>query len=146
MTSFSAIGIPCSIFGLSPLFLSALATYFTSNAAPPSIGAGELDPGKWLAFLAVFLASVNTLGAVGLKVIPQEEEEEELDDERDEVDSGCVPDLVDERTPLFAKRSHSVASLFSNPTFWLFGVVILCSIGPCEMVGPTFVCEGVILN
>lgn len=70
-----AIGIPCSIFGLSPIFFSALAPLFTTTATSlvrnlaleDASGINdELDPGKWLVFLALLLAIVNVLSGFGL--------------------------------------------------------------------------------
>lgn len=87
----AAIGIPCSIFGLSPLFLSSLATFFTSTAEATTFGAsnGELDPGRWLLFLAALLAVVNTIGGFVLKELPWDDDHEVR---RGRVeDSGFVP-------------------------------------------------------
>lgn len=76
--SATAIGVPCAIFGLSPLFLSSLATYFTSSDTASSavlgVAGGELDPGRWLLFLAVLLFVVNGIGGCVLQVIPWEED------------------------------------------------------------------------
>jgi hypothetical protein len=82
----TAIGVPCAIFGLSPLFLSALAPYFTvssssSSSFPLTSTAGdqttgindELDPGQWLLFLALALFIVNGLSGFALCEIPCEE-------------------------------------------------------------------------
>jgi hypothetical protein len=89
-----AIGVPCAVFGLSPLFLSILATFFTEEKNQPvgspnfmgTMGKDEeLDPGKWLIFLAIFLAVVNAIGGMGLKVIPWiEDGDEEISEDGEE--------------------------------------------------------------
>ncbi|KAK4705561.1 hypothetical protein P7C70_g646, partial [Phenoliferia sp. Uapishka_3] len=74
-----AIGLPCSIFGLSPLFLSSLATFFTSTSSEETtfgVSNGELDPGRWLLFLAALLATVNLIGGLVLKELPWDEDHE----------------------------------------------------------------------
>lgn len=77
-----AIGVPCAVFGLSPLFLSTLAPLFTVSPAQIEPGATgvteELDPARWLLFLAIALGLVNLLGAVGLREIPWEDEDGKL--------------------------------------------------------------------
>lgn len=154
----TAIGIPCAIFGLSPLFLSALASHFISSPSTIASGSAELDPGRWLLFLAIFLTAVNGLGGLGLRVIPWVDEDElkaitegEEEERRSDEDSGFVGSGVrdeehaaNERTTLLShtktttsEKSHSASTLLSNKTFWLFGTVILLSTGPCEMVMAT---------
>ncbi|KAM0788502.1 hypothetical protein ACM66B_001633 [Microbotryomycetes sp. NB124-2] len=64
-----AIGFPCAVFGLSPLFLSTLAGYFTIELSAGQT-TEELDPGRWLSFLAVFLACVNFVSGFGLAEVP----------------------------------------------------------------------------
>ncbi|KAI5479369.1 MFS monocarboxylic acid transporter [Pseudohyphozyma bogoriensis] len=140
-----AIGVPLALLGLSPLFLSPLASVFTSNVT------NELDPGDWLLFLAVFLAGINLFGAAFIKVLPWEESE--AGSATPPVDSGFAgserSSMINgntaptERTALLPtsiptkparQESQPFMTLLSDPTFWLFGLVILCSTGPCEMV------------
>ncbi|GAA5868412.1 hypothetical protein JCM1840_006984 [Sporobolomyces johnsonii] len=78
-----AIAVPCAVFGLSPLFLSSLASLFTAptTLSSPSIFSQdvqdeELDAGRWLLFLAAFLAIVNGVGGLLLKELPWTEESE----------------------------------------------------------------------
>lgn len=159
-----AIGIPCSIFGLSPLFLSSLARFFTTgddaaeDGSAVTLLAGELDPSRWLLFLAGLLFAVNILGAICIKVVPWDEDEPErplpgsLDDDTTRADAD--EDSVTERTRLLntdrsysAHRHHhhhhhhgrgehageSLYATLAKPTFWLLGAVILLGSGPCEM-------------
>ncbi|GAA5886093.1 hypothetical protein JCM5296_007085 [Sporobolomyces johnsonii] len=79
----AAIAVPCAVFGLSPLFLSSLASLFTAptTLSSPSIFSQdvqdeELDAGRWLLFLAAFLAIVNGIGGLLLKELPWTEERE----------------------------------------------------------------------
>ncbi|SCZ93480.1 BZ3500_MvSof-1268-A1-R1_Chr6-3g08689 [Microbotryum saponariae] len=148
-----AIGLPCSIFGLSPLFLSTLAPYFTSRASELTRVKGvneELDPGKWLLFLAGFLFLVNLYSSFTLKEIPCEEVVDLAVQDSGtgsiEEDSGNTPsehtrllpstvlDLVRNDEDDKAPMRQSFGTLLSTPTFWLFGAVIFLATGPCEMV------------
>jgi hypothetical protein len=83
--SSAAIGLPCAVFGLSPLFLSSLAYFFTSPSIPAPTPShphrsepGELDAGHYLLFLAVLLAVVNGLGAFFVRELPWEENLEKI--------------------------------------------------------------------
>ncbi|KAM0748169.1 MFS general substrate transporter [Meredithblackwellia eburnea MCA 4105] len=144
-----AIGIPCSIFGLSPLFLSLLAKFFTSNNVASKIESwevakGELDPGRWLLFLAALLAAVNALGGLVLKELPWDDDHPP----RRSVPTaqgGAPPTERSSLLPTSAStdyttlppppptESQPLKQFLSDPTFWLFGFAILLSIGPCEM-------------
>jgi len=160
------IAVPCAIFGLSPLFLSNLARFFTSahDTASTAGAAEELDPGRWLYFLATLLGAVNLLGAVGLKVIPWEEEQDQAAGDGEAVPGGLersltrppgydtecavstaslgeVDGVPDERSALLPRpaepakaETQTLAELLRSPAFWLFGVVFLLATGPCEMV------------
>ncbi|KAK4053473.1 hypothetical protein OIV83_001640 [Microbotryomycetes sp. JL201] len=153
-----AIGFPCAVFGLSPLFLSSLAGYFTVQV---SVGSTEeLDPGRWLWFLAIFLASVNFLSGFGLAEVPCDSgsafEPKLSHDSRDRLSSapgrrirrtesatsslrGDVEHSTETTALLGSSRStgpasQSILSLLLTPSFWLFGAMIFLSTGPAEMV------------
>lgn len=160
----TAIGVPCAIFGLSPLFLSALAPYFTvtsssSSTSPAGIN-DELDPGRWLLFLAVMLFVVNGLSGFALGEVPWEDERTEGKRRREGEDSGFVGseessvvdcELATERTALLRSRGaggeeqgeeavmeeQSIAQLLGTPTFWLFGLVIFLSTVSNSMEWPS---------
>ncbi|GAA5855916.1 hypothetical protein JCM8547_000413 [Rhodosporidiobolus lusitaniae] len=71
-----AIGVPCAVFGLSPLFLSSLASFFTSSRLSPY--PAELDASRYLLFLAVSLFIINGIGAVAIRGLPWEDNLEAL--------------------------------------------------------------------
>ncbi|KAL8287494.1 hypothetical protein RQP46_003352 [Phenoliferia psychrophenolica] len=86
----------------------SLATFFTSSSTEATtfgVSNGELDPGRWLLFLAALLATVNTFGGTVVRA-----------------------------PPALFESSQPLSTFLRDPTFWLFGLAILLSIGPCEMV------------
>ncbi|KAK4058512.1 hypothetical protein OIO90_000674 [Microbotryomycetes sp. JL221] len=157
-----AIGVPCAIFGLSPLFLSSLAGFFTVQVSSGTTE--ELDPGRWLTFLAVFLTCSNFVSSFGLKELPtndtfinvnsstrKTQHATETRRVQDSASSSLRSDddnvVATERTNLLSSsqnpvrarsspsaRGRSVSALLSTPSFWLFGALIFLSTGPCEMV------------
>ncbi|BGP01198.1 putative transporter MCH1 [Rhodotorula toruloides] len=151
-----AIGVPCAVFGLSPLFLSAIASFFTTHTAT-----GEtLDVAKYLSFLGALLLAVNFIGGFLIKELPWEDNLDKVivdaiepfdDDEArvDEPDSGfatspprSVADEANERTSLLGKPAVNVdpttssqpfTAVLASPCFWLLGGVVFLSTGPAEM-------------
>ncbi|GAA5974232.1 hypothetical protein JCM11641_003343 [Rhodosporidiobolus odoratus] len=138
-----AIGIPCAVFGLSPLFLSSIASPFTSSG-------GDLDARRYLLFLAVVLFIVNGAGAVLIKNLPWEEQIEKVAVDALEPANGDAEGYLNEmsateRTSLLPSRSspspspsleesaHSLRSFVSTASFWLLGGIIFLSTGPAEM-------------
>ncbi|GAA5879520.1 hypothetical protein JCM16303_003234 [Sporobolomyces ruberrimus] len=124
-----AIGIPCAVFGLSPLFLSSLASFFTTtyDRYPDLPGSSEieLDPGRWLLFLAALLGIVNGLGGFFLKELPWVEEADEPTagkiDEPAQSGNGTLGSTnVDleatERTSLLPSRTRSRSNSQSHPS------------------------------
>lgn len=111
----TAIGVPCAVFGLSPLFLSSLASFFTTTydrfPSLPGTSETELDPGRWLLFLAGLLAIVNGVGGFFLKELPWEEEEpkpvDKLQSGTSRVETNEEAAEVDERTSLLPSRTRS---------------------------------------
>lgn len=132
------------IFGLSPLFLSLLASTFFTDAQ------SGLDVTRFLAFLAVITGIVYVLGALIFRLLPpntshptptetepisssaSEDDLERLrsDDERD-------PLLHDQRAvnadePYFSKpvvQDGSTLDLIKDPDFWLLAVFSLLILG-----------------
>ncbi|BGP06482.1 hypothetical protein JCM10049v2_002304 [Rhodotorula toruloides] len=150
-----AIGVPCAVFGLSPLFLSAIASFFTTHTAT-----GEtLDVAKYLSFLGALLLAVNFIGGSLIKELPWEDNLDKVivdaiepfDNEArvDEPDSGfatspprSITDEANERTSLLGKPapaleassgSQPFTAVLASPCFWLLGGVVFLSTGPAEM-------------
>ncbi|GAA5907370.1 hypothetical protein JCM6882_002819 [Rhodosporidiobolus microsporus] len=151
-----AIGVPCAVFGLSPLFLSFLASAFTAPARSADVD-GELDAGHYLLFLGAFLFFVNGIGALCIKELPWEDNLEKviIDALEPPIDAGesgfstsATPSLANDQAPnerstLLPRRPASPASpnaeqtlreLLSTASFWLLGAVVFFSTGPAEMV------------
>ncbi|KZT60425.1 hypothetical protein CALCODRAFT_492470 [Calocera cornea HHB12733] len=133
-----ATGLPLSIFGLSPLFLSMVASTFFLDSET-----GLLESTKFLIFLAVLLGTVNALGSFGLRVWPVEDsvgKDPALTASSEEP----VPDMggtADENTPLVSapqpdeEEPHQpLPHLLTDVHFWSFIVVIAITTGACEMV------------
>ncbi|BGP14468.1 hypothetical protein JCM10213_004590 [Rhodosporidiobolus nylandii] len=158
-----AIGVPCAVFGLSPLFLSSLASFFTTPLASPN-HPSELDAASYLLFLAVFLALVNGIGAALIKNLPWEENLESrivdaleqpaadrgrlaassADSRVRQSSHGLDPEdrTPDERSSLLghlpspssaSDEDQSLRAFASTASFWLLGGAIFLSTGPGEM-------------
>lgn len=119
-----AIGIPCAIFGLSPLFLSKIANWAFLSAADPD----ELDVRAFLSFLAGTLLVVNLLGAIGLRELPPLEEEEQDKATDASETSPLLPSVAK------ADEPQTLSSLVREPAFWSLGVILFLVTGPAEMV------------
>ncbi|GAA5987165.1 hypothetical protein JCM5350_003867 [Sporobolomyces pararoseus] len=116
-----AIGIPCAIFGLSPLFLSSLASFFTTTydrfPELPGTSETELDPGRWLLFLAALLAIVNGIGGFFLKELPWEEEKTligKVDTTSSATNNSEDPEEANERTSLIPSQARSRSNSHSK--------------------------------
>ncbi|GAA6000144.1 hypothetical protein JCM10207_007877 [Rhodosporidiobolus poonsookiae] len=147
-----AIGVPCAVFGLSPLFLSSLASAFTYPSSAVA-KAGELDAGRYLLFLAAFLALVNGAGALLIKELPWDENLEKVIVEAlepESLEAAGESDFITsnngsfieptERTTLLPRPStaapqspQTLRDLVTTTSFWLLGGVIFFSTGPAEM-------------
>ncbi|GAA5856324.1 hypothetical protein JCM9279_006422 [Rhodotorula babjevae] len=67
-----AIGVPCAVFGLSPLFLSSVASFFTTASSVDG-GRDLLDVAKYLTCIGVLLTLVNLVGGFLIQELPWEE-------------------------------------------------------------------------
>lgn len=134
-----ATSIPLALFGLSPLFLSYVATLPGFQ-----LDSGDLNTPKFIAFLAVGAGSIHLISAFGLRVrydSPHAVEQNALDTHLPDVD-------VSEQTPLLKKQSArsgspassssalhpieddgSVLGLLSDSSFWLFASIVLVITG-----------------
>ncbi|KAF8478643.1 major facilitator superfamily domain-containing protein [Russula ochroleuca] len=134
----AASGASMAFFGLSPLFLSLLAsTYFTD----PTTG---LDVTRFLMFLAIASGIVHVIGAFTLRIPTSQcgvaSQPDSVVSGRDEESS------IDERQPLLPQKAPrsggqavradegSVLHLFRDPYFWSLAFIILIITGSCEMI------------
>jgi hypothetical protein len=129
----AASGASMAFFGLSPLFLSLLAsTYFTD----PTTG---LDVTRFLMFLAIASGIVHVIGAFTLRIPTSQcgvaSQPDSVVSGRDEESS------IDERQPLLPQKAPrsggqavradegSVLHLFRDPYFWSLAFIILIITG-----------------
>lgn len=123
-------GASMALFGLSPLFLTTIATkWFTDDLA-------TLDPVKYMSFLAALTGTVHLAGALALKVPGQKVTASNLE-------SNLV--LIDENTSLLhhlpdgpilraaTVRPDPIPPL-KDPSFWMLALFCLFALGPAEMV------------
>jgi len=122
-----ASGTSMALFGLSPLFLSVIASKFFTD---PEIG---LNVTEYLRFLSVLTGLVHLFGAFNIKTpaagISISDTEQASN--------------VDERSPLLPSTSHSnvdkpsagsAMDLLRDPSFWVLAFFALVTLGSCEMV------------
>ncbi|KAJ6547450.1 major facilitator superfamily domain-containing protein [Mycena capillaripes] len=120
-----ATGTVMALFGLSPLFLSFVASSFFTDGSDAS-----LDLVRFLAFLAILTGVVHIIGASNLHVsnyhlpamVPPRNDEE-----------------ADETTALLRPEGRnnangSLLDLVRDPYFWAFFVLLALTLGPCEMI------------
>ncbi|KAG8702671.1 putative monocarboxylate transporter mch1 [Ceratobasidium sp. 394] len=133
-----ATSVPLALSGLSPLFLSYIASLGVFQNAD-----GTLDTPKFVGWMGVGCAVVHTVGAIGLRHVndPFEEEGERralLGEQVDEGDklvmeqgeairAGCV--LVHRVEP-----DGSVVGLLTDGSFWAYAAVGVVITGTAEMV------------
>lgn len=136
-----ASGTSITLFGLSPMFISILASRFFSH---PDEG---LDVTRFLQFLALFCGAVHLFGAFTLHIIPLPEDPTSVVSEDPE---GSVH--IDEQTALLhGKRGRiaevetgvvvasptkgsSVVDLVRDRYFWALAFVLFVILGSSEMV------------
>ncbi|KAJ7940748.1 MFS general substrate transporter [Mycena leptocephala] len=118
-----ASGTVMALFGLSPLFLSFVASSFFTD------GAASLDLVQFLAFLAILTGIVHIIGASNLRVfnnhlpvvVPLQ------NDESDETTALLCPEGRN-------NGNGSSLELVRDPYFWVFFMLLAVTLGPCEMV------------
>lgn len=123
-----ASGVTMSLFGLSPLLLSSIASNFFSDATT-----GSLDVTRFLQFLAVATGVVHLAGAYALTVpsttttLPSPTSEP--DDERSR--------LLDNEHPAECAtdpRDGSAVDLLRDPNFWLLALYMIMVLGSVNEV------------
>ncbi|KAH9001232.1 major facilitator superfamily domain-containing protein [Lactarius akahatsu] len=134
----AASGASMTLFGLSPLFLSLLASTFFTD--PPT----GLDVPRFLKFLALASGIVHLIGAFNMRlckpqcITPSTPASAPTSDEERS---------IDEREPLLPNKPHRsesqiipigesrpVIELFKDSHFWLLALVALIILGSCEMI------------
>ncbi|KAI0065494.1 MFS general substrate transporter [Artomyces pyxidatus] len=138
-----ASGASMSLFGLSPLFLSLIASQFFTDAVH------GLNATKFLTFLAVSAGCVHLIGAFTLRFLPSEQPI--VTSTREDSSSISDDDLeraadIDEQQPLLGNKAQvdvsvisvddegTVLDLLKDPQFWLLFLIVTVVLGSCEMV------------
>lgn len=148
-----AIALPCAVFGLSPLFLSTIASFFTTSIVA-SEETSALDVRAYLGFLGALLMAVNLAGGFLIRDLPWADDNidraivaviEPFPDYDDGSGYASPAELANERTPLVRNRAgepdksdeaatgESFRAFVSTTSFWLLGGVIFFATGPAEM-------------
>ena len=132
-----ATGISTALFGLSPTFLTILATRYFSH---PDTG---LDVTHFLQFLAYMCGFVHIFGALTMHVLPPAEQcmptlleaDPEARPEPNERTS-LLPNKTDSTTTVDVVvtedeqlRSHSTVDLFKDVNFWVLAFVLFVLFG-----------------
>ncbi|OCH95034.1 MFS general substrate transporter [Obba rivulosa] len=138
-----ASGTSMALFGLSPLFLSAIASGLFTDAD------GVLYMTRFFAFMAVLTGVVHLFGALTLpgptpnsKTAPATSNPQELLDEDAEDSDEVDPLLPPTNKPQTAVNVVSVqepqhgttADLLKDAHFWLLAVIVALIVGAAEMV------------
>ncbi|KAF5391265.1 hypothetical protein D9757_001985 [Collybiopsis confluens] len=121
-----ASGLTMSMFGLSPLFLSYIASNIFSD---PSTG--TIDVTRFLQFLAVCTGVIHLFGAFTLTVpsattivSPSDRPDEESHLIGRDTHTDCTSD----------PRDGSTVELLRDPNFWILALYMITVLGACEMV------------
>ncbi|KAI9510884.1 MFS general substrate transporter [Russula earlei] len=135
----AASGASMALFGLSPLFLSLLASEYFTDAST------GLNVTLFFSFLAVASGTVNLIGAFTLRlpqshdrgasildrVAPRDDEENSTDERQPLLPN--KPSRSDvQATPV--EGSSSALRLFRDPHFWILILILLIILGSCEMI------------
>ncbi|KAI0314268.1 MFS general substrate transporter [Amylostereum chailletii] len=144
-----ASGTSMALFGLSPLFLSLLASRFFTDSQT------GLDVTHFLTFLALLSGAVHLIGAFLLRVPSKEapgifQEDEEGPSSTDHTRAPSPSSTASsERQPLLSKSPQvdveivevlasepdgTLLDLAKDPYFWLLAMVTFCVLGACEMI------------
>lgn len=125
-----------ALFGLSPLFLSLLAsTYFTSDEYGFNVTG-------FVSFMAVLAGVVHIIGAMNLRTPAPTPTDSLVGECRDDEES-VADQSPDERTPLIRSKlgpgtevsvapvehNQTVLDLLKDPYFWLLGLTTLVCLG-----------------
>ncbi|TFK42691.1 major facilitator superfamily domain-containing protein [Crucibulum laeve] len=125
-----ASGTSLALFGLSPLFLSFIAsTFFTDPTS------GLLIVSQYMAFLAVMTGCVNIFGVFALKCIPGVPNDKVS--HPPQVDAEAH--LPEDTTPLLPPKSNKIVDssslgLLKDTNFWLLAIFCVITLGASEMI------------
>lgn len=134
-----------ALFGLSPLFLSLIASTFFSSEEE------GLDVTRFTTFMAILAGIVHIIGALNLRTPALAKVEIVSQDESSE-DEENTPYPDSERTPLIAPKNRrnvqvtvipvehdqTVLDLLKDPHFWLLALIVLVGLGSVSMLEHTF--------
>ncbi|KAJ6630679.1 MFS general substrate transporter [Mycena sp. CBHHK59/15] len=121
-----ASGTVMALFGLSPLFLSFIAGFFSDSTN------SSLDLVGFLAFLAILTGSVHLIGAINLRA-PENHLPIPILFTQDQEADEAAPLLSSNRT-VSGIVNDSVLDIIQDPHFWIFFLLLIVTLGPCEMV------------
>ncbi|KDQ60735.1 hypothetical protein JAAARDRAFT_31710 [Jaapia argillacea MUCL 33604] len=138
-----ASGTSMALFGLSPLFLSVVASCYFSEP-----GSG-LDVTRYLTFLAILAGTVHLFGAFTLRTPKTSNLRAVSSTPVEDAAVSIVGTEVDERAPLLPGKAAppvadievvpvdedgSILDLLKDPHFWILAMITLFTLGTCEMV------------
>ena len=134
-----ASGSSMALFGLSPLFLSVIASsYFTLED-------GSIDVTGFVTFMAILTGVVHVIGALLLRTPQIAEVEATIPSEILDDEESLAGPSTDERSPLLAKNKkndvqvqvtvvpveskQTIIDLLRDPYFWLLAFLVLVCLG-----------------
>jgi hypothetical protein len=115
-----------ALFGLSPLFLSLLASNFFTTADT------GLDVAHFLKFLAIFAGAIQLFGALNLKTpLLTENLSSPTDPERSNTNerTALLPGKSIPETVAPVNEDGSAFDLFRDSSFWILAGVVLVNLG-----------------
>ncbi|KAF9001869.1 major facilitator superfamily domain-containing protein [Cyathus striatus] len=132
-----ASGTTMALFGLSPMFLSFIATQWFINPA-----SGLLNVSGFMCFLAVSTGLLNTLGFFALAGDLKPQAISHPEDSSSGQSSPGNTQTLDESTSLLPaqipqknnSRGESIIDLITDVNFWLLSVYCVLMLGSSEMV------------
>ncbi|KAG9313344.1 MFS general substrate transporter [Chiua virens] len=120
-----AAGTGIALFGLSPTFLSLLASRYFSSPD------GEIDVANFLRFLAILCGCVHFIGGFTMHIIPPASNDESEPTPSD-------PEVPNERTTLLPNKIQdpktAYSLLLSDRNFWVLAFTMFVVLGSCEMI------------
>lgn len=131
-----ASGTSMALFGLSPMFLSVLASSFFTDDE------GQLDVTHFVGFLSILCGVVHAIGAINMRT-PEVQglESDGIPTQLDEESPHRT--RVSERTPLIkhsspentrvevipVEHTQAISDLLRDPSFWLLAMIVMFSLG-----------------